>query len=92
MLIPVLLIITREFLVSGIREYLGPQNVKMPVSKLAKWKTATQMLSLGFLILAPLSPESLMAGNLLLILACALTLITGWGYLKTGLDHVRKLA
>ena len=89
MVIPILLIITREFAVSGVREFLGPKGVKMPVSKLAKWKTATQMIALGFLIIAPYSLESLMAGNLLLILATALTLVTGWAYVKTGLDHVK---
>ena len=45
-----LVIISREIFVSGLREYLGNRQVKMPVSKLAKWKTASQLFSLGFLI------------------------------------------
>lgn len=88
-LIAVLVIMTREFLVSGLREYLGPKNVKMPVTNLAKWKTAVQMLALGFLIAAPLAPLVLMAGQVLLLLAAILTVITGWGYLKAGLAHMR---
>lgn len=89
MVIPILLIITREFTVSGIREFLGPKGVTMPVSKLAKWKTATQMLALGFLIVGPYSDGADMAGTLLLLLATALTLITGWAYVKIGLDHIK---
>ena len=46
-------IFAREFLISGLREFLGPKDVKVPVTFLAKWKTATQMLSLGFLIIGP---------------------------------------
>ena len=86
--IPVLVIFTREFLISGLREFLGPKNVQMPVTKLAKWKTATQLLSLGFLIIAPALPEALMAGQLLLTLSAALTAITGWSYLKEGFKYM----
>jgi cardiolipin synthase len=50
-IVPAIIILAREFLVSGLREYLGPQNVKVPVSKLAKWKTAFQMTALGFLVI-----------------------------------------
>jgi len=88
-MIPVLLIFLREFLVSGLREYLGPKNVKMPVTQLAKWKTASQMVALGFLIVGPFVPYTLMTGQVLLALACALTLITGWDYWRVGLAHMR---
>lgn len=87
----VIIILTREFLVAGLREYLGPYDVQMPVTKLAKWKTATQMLALGFLIAGPLLPPLLLSGQLLLSLAAVLTIITGWQYLKVGLDHIRKI-
>lgn len=50
-LIPAIVILAREFLVSGLREYLGPKNVKVPVTKLAKWKTGFQMTALGFLVI-----------------------------------------
>jgi cardiolipin synthase (CMP-forming) len=50
-MIPAIIIMMREFLIAGLREYLGPQNVKVPVSKLAKWKTGFQMTALGFLVI-----------------------------------------
>jgi len=90
-IIAVMVIFMREFLISGLREFLGPHNVQMPVTKLAKWKTTTQMLSLGFLIIGGAVPGSLMAGQLLLGLAAILTVTTGWTYLKTGLDYIRKM-
>ena len=83
--IPVIIIFTREFLVSGMREFLGPKNVKMPVTQLAKWKTTFQMIALGVLIYGG---ELLLIGQGLLALAALLTVITGWGYLKTGLKHI----
>ena len=91
-IIPVIIIMAREFLVSGLREYLGPMNVKLPVSKLAKWKTALQMIALGVLIIGPYYPYGLLGGQILLYLAALITLITGWGYLKTGLDHMKNKA
>ncbi len=91
-LIPVLLIFFREFLISGLREFLGPHDVKMPVTNLAKWKTTLQMLSLGFLILGPTLPYVLEIGQWSLFAAAILTLITGWGYFKAGMDVIRKMA
>ncbi len=91
-LIPVLLIFFREFLISGLREFLGPHDVKMPVTNLAKWKTTLQMLSLGFLILGPILPHVLEIGQWSLLAAAILTLITGWGYFKVGMDAIRKMA
>jgi CDP-diacylglycerol--glycerol-3-phosphate 3-phosphatidyltransferase len=89
-IIAVMIIITREFLVSGLREFLGPKDVKMPVTKLAKWKTTVQMLSLGFLIISPALPEALMAGQLLMALAAILTAWTGFLYLKTGFPYFQR--
>ena len=91
-MIPVLLILFREFLISGLREFLGPQNVKLPVTKLAKWKTTLQMLSLGFLVIAPALPYALAIGQWSLAAAAILTLITGWGYVKVGLEVIKKMA
>ncbi len=90
-MIPVLLILFREFLVSGMREFLGPHDVKLPVTNLAKWKTTFQMVSLGFLILAPALPYVLEIGRLSLTIAAILTLITGWGYIKAGLEVMKKM-
>lgn len=86
----VLIIFAREFLISGLREFLGPKNVKMPVSSLAKWKTAFQMLSLGFLIIGNnYAPYTTELGLLLLSLATILTVVTGVSYMMAGLKHFR---
>ena len=92
--IPALVIILREITVSGLREFLATARVSLPVSKLAKWKTTFQMVSLGALILAPASAHwwpSLPAqpvGIVTLWLAGVLTLVTGWDYLRIGLKHM----
>ena len=78
------IILTREFMVSGLREYMGPKGITVHVSKLAKWKTATQMLSLGFLIMAPHYINAGICGLLLLLLATILTVKTGWDYLQAA--------
>lgn len=97
--IAALVILLREIAVSGLREFLGPLRVSIPVSQLAKWKTTFQMVSLGSLILwksvpawtVPytggwISPYSV--GIATLWGAAALTLITGWDYLRVGLKHM----
>jgi cardiolipin synthase len=86
----VVIIIIREFVVSGMREYLGPKEIKLPVTNLAKWKTALQMLATGILIVGSYVWGGQMIGQLLLTGASALTVVTGWVYLKAGLDHMRK--
>lgn len=86
--IPVLIILGREFVVAGLREYLGSRDVRLPVTDLAKWKTALQMIALGFLIVAPYIPLGYMIGLLSLSGAAALTVITGWNYLREGLKYL----
>ncbi|MAF97270.1 MAG: CDP-diacylglycerol--glycerol-3-phosphate 3-phosphatidyltransferase [Micavibrio sp.] len=88
----VVIILTREFIVSGIREYLGPQGVKMPVTNLAKWKTTLQMVALGVLIVAPYIWGGQIIGMLLLLGATGITAYTGWGYLKKALEFLRKIS
>ena len=75
-----LIIFLRELLVSGLREYLGSRQIPMPVTRLAKWKTATQMI--GLVVMLPALPGSqlLLAGNGLLAIAALLTAITGVQY------------
>lgn len=85
----VVIIFAREFLVSGLREFLGPKNVKVPVSMLAKWKTSVQMLSLGFLIVGPYAPYMSELGIICLIAATALTVVTGFSYMMAGWVHLR---
>ncbi|QHL91538.1 CDP-diacylglycerol--glycerol-3-phosphate 3-phosphatidyltransferase [Sphingomonas changnyeongensis] len=89
--IPALIILLREIAVSGLREFLAQLSVSVPVSRLAKWKTAFQMVALGALILSgavPGSPLIFTAGLASLWAAAALTLLTGWDYLRVGLRHM----
>lgn len=95
-----LVILLREIAVSGLREFLGGLQVSMPVSRLAKWKTALQLVSLGALILGGALPDWNVAlgavvanvphtvGLTTLWAAAALTLVTGWDYLRVGLKHM----
>lgn len=85
-----IIIMTREFLVAGLREFLGPRNVVVHVTKLAKWKTTVQMIALGFLIGGKIFVSAALCGNLLLLLATALTVITGWQYFKAALPHLKE--
>lgn len=86
-----LAIICREILVSGLREYLAEFQVVVHVSKLAKWKTAVQMLALAVLILGQAGPDGLalpLFGEALLVVAALLTLVTGYQYLREGIRHM----
>ena len=90
-IIPALVILLREIIVSGLREFLAPLNVSMPVSTLAKWKTTFQLVSLGALILGgafPGEPWVHQVGLVSLWTAAALTLVTGHDYLRLGLRHM----
>ena len=91
-LIAALVILLREIMVSGLREYLAGSQVSVPVSRLAKWKTTFQMIALGALILAVATPQwpwMLDLGLVSLWIAAPLTVLTGWDYLRTGLRHMR---
>jgi len=83
-----LVIFTREFLISGLREYMGPKNIKVPVMKLAKWKTTVQMVACGVLILSGLVPFAYEGGMALLLAATILTVMTGWKYLTVGFANM----
>jgi cardiolipin synthase len=90
-ILPALVILCREILVSGLREYLAEIRVPMPVSRLAKWKTVIQMVALGFLIVGESGPAFLpvqMIGEVGLWVAALLTFITGYDYLRRGLQHM----
>ncbi len=90
-IIPALIILLREIIVSGLREFLAGLQVSVPVSRLAKWKTAFQLIALGGLILAGAVPDQVWvhtAGLACLWAAAALTLVTGYDYLRTGLRHM----
>jgi cardiolipin synthase len=92
-LLPALVILCREILVSGLREYLAELRVGLPVSKLAKWKTAIQMVAIGVLIVGAAGPAFLPVvaiGETLLWAAALLTLMTGYDYLRLGLSHMTR--
>ena len=89
-IIAALIILLREIFVSGLREFLAPLNVSMPVSSLAKWKTTFQLVALGALILGGAVPQQewvQTVGLASLWLAAGLTLVTGFDYLRIGLKH-----
>jgi len=93
--LPALVILCREILVSGLREYLAELRVGMPVSRLAKWKTAIQMVAIGVLIVGNAGPAFLPVawiGEMLLWVAALLTLVTGYDYLRAGLAHMTQAA
>ncbi len=86
-----LIILAREILVSGLREFLAELLVGLPVSQLAKWKTAVQMLAIAFLLVGDAAGPIVTTIGLWLIWAAALlTLITGYDYLRTGLRHMAE--
>jgi cardiolipin synthase len=94
-LYPAIVIMLREILVSGLREYLAGIRIGLPVTRLAKWKTGFQMGALGTLLAGDDSAVLLhltflpvaRIGEAMLWIAAALTLITGWDYLLAGLRH-----
>lgn len=86
-----IIILCREILVSGLREYLAELKVRLPVSSIAKWKTAAQLLALGFFIAGPAGeavfPGTIKVGEGLLWVAAVLTLYTGFDYLQAAIVH-----
>src|SRR3984885_2910496 len=87
-----IVILCREILVSGLREYLAALRVSVPVTKLAKWKTTLQLVAIGFLIAGEAGEEILplttVIGIILLWLSAILTIYTGWDYLRAGIHHL----
>ena len=89
------LIFHPEIFIAGLREFLGPYNVTVHVSKLAKYKTAIQMVVLGFLIAGEhgelLIPYANEIGHYGLVVAMLLTVYTGWTYLKVGFKTIQEI-
>ncbi len=90
-----LVILCRELLVSGLREYLAEVKVSVPVTRLAKWKTVIQMVAIGFLLVGDSGPvfiapflTTTLVGEVLLWSAAALTVLTGFGYVRAGFEHM----
>ncbi len=92
-LLAAVIILCREILVSGLREYLAELRVSVPVSRLAKWKTMGQLIAVGFLIAGDAGDKVFWGvvtpiGITLLWLSALVTLYTGWDYMRAGLQHV----
>jgi cardiolipin synthase (CMP-forming) len=89
-----IIILCREILVSGLREYLAELKVSVPVSRVAKWKTFLQLVALGFLIAGPagerILPETVKIGLVLLWVSALLTLYTGWDYLQASIHYAAE--
>jgi cardiolipin synthase len=86
-----MIILAREILVSGLREFLAELRVGLPVSALAKWKTAVQMVAIAALLVGDAASTYVTHFGIVLIwIAAALTLITGYDYLRTGLRHMAE--
>jgi len=87
-----IIILCREILVSGLREYLAELKVSVPVTRLAKWKTAIQMVAIGFLLAGPAGdkvlPYTTEIGITLLWISAIVTLYTGYDYFRAGLKHI----
>jgi len=87
-----MVILCREILVSGLREFLAGLKVSVPVSRVAKWKTMLQLVAVGFLIAGPAGdrvlPWTTDIGIVLLWAAAILTIYTGWDYFQAGIRHV----
>ena len=92
-ILPAIIIMTREFLISGLREFMAGRSVNMSVSVLAKWKTTLQLVAIGFLVGAPVFPSLPIAnpiGLALLWAAAFVTAQTGFDYYRGVLEHVDK--
>ena len=93
--IAAIIILTREILISGLREFLAKGKIKMPVSNLAKLKTFLQMFSISILLTGETGNRIInfqdynaqTIGIILLWLSAFLTLYTGYDYLRKGIDH-----
>ncbi len=98
-LYPAIVIMLREILVSGLREYLAGLRIGLPVTRLAKWKTGFQMGALGTLLAGDSAAAMLhvgflpvsLIGEAMLWVAAVLTLVTGWDYLIAGLHHASRI-
>jgi len=98
-LVPALIILTREILISGLREFLAGVSVSVPVSSIAKFKTAVQMVAIGAMILTPLADRFLpgipavtynAVAYILLWVAAGLTVVTGYAYFRAGIAYTSK--
>jgi len=87
-----IIILCREILVSGLREYLAALKVSVPVTRIAKWKTTAQLVAIAFLLAGPAGdkvlPYTTEIGLTLLWIAALLTIYTGYDYFRAGMKHI----
>jgi cardiolipin synthase len=87
-----IVILCREILVSGLREYLAALRVSVPVTKVAKWKTTAQLIAIGFLLAGEAGdqvlPFTTQLGLLLLWISALVTIYTGYDYFRAGIHHL----
>jgi cardiolipin synthase len=87
-----IVILCREILVSGLREYLAGLRVSVPVTRLAKWKTTVQLVAIGFLLAGDAGDQVIPivtpTGLALLWISALFTLYTGWDYFRAGIRHL----
>ncbi|SEI14853.1 CDP-diacylglycerol--glycerol-3-phosphate 3-phosphatidyltransferase [Tardiphaga sp. OK245] len=87
-----IVILCREILVSGLREYLAALRVSVPVSRVAKWKTTAQLIAIGFLLAGEAGdqviPITTQLGLLLLWISALVTIYTGYDYFRAGIHHL----
>lgn len=89
--LPAIIIVCREIIVSGLREFLATLQVGLPVTSLAKWKTGIQLVALGVLIVGDAGPDFLpvqLIGEIGLWLAAAMTFITGFDYMRASAPYM----
>lgn len=90
-ILPAVVILCREIVVSGLREYLAEVQISIPVSQLAKWKTAAQMIAIAVLLVGAAGPfGTLTVGLALLWISAVLTIITGYDYLRAGVAYMAE--
>jgi cardiolipin synthase len=87
-----IVILCREILVSGLREYLAALRVSVPVTRVAKWKTTAQLIAIGFLLAGEAGdqvlPFTTQLGLLLLWISALVTIYTGYDYFRAGIHHL----
>ncbi|GBQ15299.1 CDP-diacylglycerol--glycerol-3-phosphate 3-phosphatidyltransferase [Swaminathania salitolerans] len=91
-----IVILVREIMVSGLREYMASQAATLPSTRLAKWKTGIQMVAIGFLLAGDAMPREIglgfvsfpALGSMLLWISVVPTVLSGWGYLVTGVSRM----
>ena len=89
-LVPAIIILLRECIIFGLRQYLAKKKIYLPVMIFSKWKTTFQILSLAFLLIGDASPKiipSIIIGNVLLCISGYITLKTGYMYCKEILSQ-----